>query len=121
MVFALDEGVPAVADMDDDLEVEDELDEEIEDGVDDVDEVAEVDELADVAAVWSAALTAMFAPSPRNAQTLSASATSRPRAAAWRRRVFFFTIGRFSMSASFACRNDHQIFRAGAQAHLRPA
>jgi len=68
---------PAVADHedDDDVAVESEL--------------LAIDEepFADAAAALSAAeLTAILAPSPRRAETLSASARTRDRAAAWRRR-----------------------------------
>jgi hypothetical protein len=74
--------VPAVADRVDDVELESEL--EI---VPSSDPPEEFEVEADVEATEPvAALTAMFAPSPRRVATLSAPAKTRDRAAAWRRR-----------------------------------
>ena len=72
----LEEAEPAVADRDDELEVELEFVFVVEP------EVAAVELLAAVADVVPAALTAQFAPSPRKADTARTAATVRDRAAA---------------------------------------
>ena len=74
----LEEADPAVADRDDELEVELEFVVVVEP------EVAAVELLAAVAGVALTALTAQFAPSPRKADTARKAATMRDRAAACR-------------------------------------
>jgi len=86
VVSALEDGVPDVADMEVELDVEVELEFEVADDFDDVED--EEDVVAD-AEVLAAVRAAMFAPNPMNAHTLNATAATRDRAAAWRRRAFF--------------------------------